>query len=368
VSDPLGGLDEAPREEPPPQPAPQPRRRTPTTFALLFVFAAFFVAEGLAGNDPSVESAAALLRLGALFAPALRDGDWWRLGSYAFLHIGWAHLLVNSWALWVLAPQLELTYGSNFTLGLFAASALAGGAGSALWNLHTGQSVVAAGASGGVFGLFGATASLVWRMRHRLPPAVLRSIVRNFAFNILLNIAVTFMVNVDVAAHAAGATAGLLLGLAGPLMMLEKRPWHAPVFWLAIASAFALAAMEGAAVAWAVHPRPRTLRASGMEAKVPGLLVPLQPGIAGIPGEVFVEISRVNDALQIEPGEDAVRIGDRTWLRQHSPAKNGDVTRLATSDGGGMLVIEMWCGSDICRGAAGEKIYEQVARTARAIR
>ncbi|TMA24485.1 MAG: rhomboid family intramembrane serine protease [Deltaproteobacteria bacterium] len=367
MSDPLGGLEPAPppREEPRPTP---PRRRTPSTYALLLVFAAFFAAEGIIGKDASVESGAALIRLGALYAPALRDGDWWRLGSYAFLHIGWAHILANSWSLWVLAPQLELTFGSNLTLGLFAATAVAGGAGSAFWSLHQGTAVLAAGASGGVLGLFGATAALYWRMRHRLPQDVQRRIVRAIGLNVLLIFAIAYAAPVDNAAHAGGAISGLLLGLIAPLPMLERRPWHTVAQAVLIAGALALAAMEGAAVAWAVHPRPRTLRGAGVEAQVPGMLVPLQPGLAGIPGEVLLEISRIDNPLQIEPGEDAVRIADRTWLRQRGPGNKGEVTRLAASDGGGELVVEMWCGADVCRGAAGERIYEQVARTARSVR
>ena len=58
----------------------------------------------------------------------------------------------------------------------------------------------------------------------------------------------------------------------------------------------------------------------------------------------------------------------RGRLREITPAKNGEVTRLAASDGSGMLVVEMWCGSQVCKGAAGDRIYEQVARTARPIR
>jgi hypothetical protein len=172
---------------------------------------------------------------------------------------------------------------------------------------------------------------------------------------------------VDNAAHAAGALSGLLLGLLAPLPMIERKLWHTAAQWLVIAGALALAAMEGAAVAWAVHPKPRTLHGAGVEAQVPGLLLPLQPGIAGIPGEVLLEIRRDSEALQIEPGEDAVRLGERTWLRQRAPGKNGDVIRLAASDGSGMLVVEMWCGSEVCRGKAGERIYEQVARTARSL-
>ena len=97
-----------------------------------------------------------------------------RIGSYALLHIGWFHLLVNAYAIWILAPQLELTFGSNVTLGLFSATALAGGAASALWGFQTGNAHLAAGASGGIFGLFGATVGLadladLWRVGRLRP-------------------------------------------------------------------------------------------------------------------------------------------------------------------------------------------------------
>src|SRR5207253_6169145 len=118
-------------------------------WAILISLFAGFAAEAIVGHDPAAKGAVALLRLGALFPPAVADGDWWRVGSYAFLHIGWAHLLMNGYALWVLAPHLEATFGSNLTLGLFAATAIAGGAGSLAWSLHFGHAALAAGASGG---------------------------------------------------------------------------------------------------------------------------------------------------------------------------------------------------------------------------
>src|SRR5438046_8440418 len=108
-------------------------------------------------------------------------------------------------------------------------------------------------------------------MRHRLQPEVRRRIVRAIALNVLLIVAIAWAAPVDNAAHAAGAVSGLLLGLVAPLPMLPAQPWQKPVQWVAIASALLLAAMEGAAVAWAVHPRPRTLVGNGVEAKVPGL-------------------------------------------------------------------------------------------------
>jgi rhomboid protease GluP len=367
VSDPLGGLEPAPEApEPPREPQARPRRQfTPTTFALLGCLAAAFVAEGLIGHDGNVESMGALFRLGALYLPALKAGDWWRLGSYAFLHIGWLHIAMNGYALWVLAPQLEATYGSNLTMGLFAATAIAGGGASALWAILRGNAVLAAGASGGLFGLFGATVALVWRLRHRIPPEARRGVFRRILWTLLINVAIAAFFPVDSAAHLGGLLSGTALGLLAPLPMLEPKPWHRLTHWALIAAALALFAGEGAAVAWAVRPRPRTLKGAHVEAQVAGMLVQDEPGVAVLPGAAYVEIRRDDEPLTIEPGEDAVRIGDRTWVRESENRDGNDLTILAASDGSGRLVIELGCGADFCRGDKGRQMYEQVARTIR---
>ena len=369
MTDPLGGLsEEPPRPEPQEQ---QPARRRPflpTTWLLLAVIAAGFVAEGLIGKDGSVQDTAALVRLGALYLPAIRAGDWWRIGSYAFLHIGWAHIAMNAWALWILAPQLEQTYGSNLTLGFFAATALAGGGASTLWAMvREGNPALAAGASGGLFGLFGATAALAFRLRHRIPPPARKSIYRRIGSTLLINLAIAFFFPVDSAAHVGGLISGALLGLVAPLKTMPERPWHRPASWLIIGSALVLAGMEGAAVAWAVHPKPRTLRGPGVTAQVSGMLTPLEPGVAVLPGAAYMDIRREDQPLALEPGEDAVRIGDRTWVREKDSKDNTEVTLLAAADGAGRLIIEFGCGADFCRGPAGEKMLEDAARTIRVV-
>lgn len=368
MSDPLGGLPPPPEEPAPPEPRLR-RPFAPTTWALLLLIGAGFLAEGLVGHDPKVESQVALVRLGALYLPAIRDGDWWRLGSYAFLHIGWAHVAMNAWSLWILAPQLEATYGSNLTLGFFAGTALAGGAASALWAMvHGGPPALAAGASGGLFGLFGASAALAVRLRHRIPREARQGVYQRIGLTLLLNAAIAAWFPVDSAAHLGGLLSGAALGLIAPLPSLPARPWHRPAQWLIVGSALALACMEGAAVAWAARPRARTLRASGLEAKVSGMLIPSEPGVALLPGAAFLELRREDEPLRITPGDSAVRIGDRTWLRQEERHEGTDITALAASDGSGRLVIELGCGADFCRGPGGERIYEQVARTVRTVR
>jgi membrane associated rhomboid family serine protease len=368
VSDPLGGLTSAP-EEPRPAPAPRKRPFTPTTWALLAALAAAFAAEGFVGHDPAVQSSVALMRLGALFLPAVRDGDFWRIGSYAFLHIGWAHIAMNGYALWILTPQLEMTFGSNITMGMFAATAMAGGGASILWAvLRGGPPMLAAGASGGLFGLFGATVALAFRLRHRIPPEARKSVLRRTLFTLLINVAIAAYFPVDSAAHVGGLVSGGAVGLIAPLPSLPPRPWHKLTQWFLIGSALLLAAMEGAAFARAVRPKPRTLRGNGVEAQVPGLFIPLEPGLAGIPGEALLAISADQDALHILPGDDAVRIGDRTWIRERTEEKGAQVQRLAASEGSGRVLIELWCGADFCRGANADPITAQVARTIRAVR
>jgi len=364
VTDPLGGLQEPVEAKPEPQ-RPLARPPRPTTWALLIVLGVAFLAEALVGRDPAVEDSLALFRLGALFAPAVQDGDWWRLASYALLHIGWIHLLVNAYALWSIAPQLEMAYGSNLTLGLFCATALAGGAASLGWSLHTGQPHLAAGASGGLFGFVGGTVALYLRVRSRLPGPVRRAFVRGLLINLLINVAIAIKAPVDNAAHLGGFVSGTLLFLIAPLARSEPRSWHVPVRALFVLFALVFASMEGAAVARAARPHARTLRGPGVEAMVPWMLVPMEPGLAVFPGAAAVQLRIEDRPLRIAPGEDAVRMGERTWLRRRSNQDGADLTTYEAADGDRTLVLEFACGHPTCRGAEGDALATQIARTVR---
>lgn len=368
MTDPFGGLPEPAPPPPEPSAARAPRLHTPTTYALLAVLGLVFILQIALSHDSSGQDPVTLFRLGSLYAPAVLRGDWWRLGSYAFLHIGLAHLLVNCYALWVLMRPLEATYGQATALGLFAACALLGGGASLGWALVHGHAVQAAGASGGVFGLFGATVALYVRLRHRIPREALRAALRALVINLAINAAIAVSFPVDNAAHLGGFLSGILLGLLAPLRLVERRFWHGPVHWLLTASAFVLAAMEGAAIAHAAHPRLRTLHGpGGVEAQVSELLAPIEPGVAVCPGAFLLGISREDLPLRIEPGEDSVRIGDRTFLRQRSTSpEKMERTLLATADRGGRLVVELDCNAEICRGAGAEQFYLPAAQSVHA--
>jgi membrane associated rhomboid family serine protease len=366
VTDPLGGLPERASQ-------PQPRGRrpapfTPTTIALLAAMVAIFLAELVVGHDSSGQDPVALLRMGSLYPPAVRDGDLWRLGSYAFLHIGWIHIAMNGYALWILMRPLETTFGQAVALGIFSATAMLAGGASYEWSLLHHGSAQAAGASGGVFGLFGATVSVYYRLRHRIPPEAMRAAIRALLINLAINAAIALSGFVDNAAHIGGFVSGIALGLVAPMPVLPRRFWHAPAQGLLIASAFVLAGMEGAALARAFHPHSRTLRGPSVEATVGDLLVPTEPGVAVLPGVMALQISREKEPLQIEADEDSVRIGERTFLRQRSAKDGVERTLLAAADGSGRLVLEFECGAPLCTGAQAESFYVPAARSLKSLR
>ena len=122
------------------------RSRTPVlTYALIAVNVGAFMLQ-----MASVKIERQLI----LWPPAVANGELYRLGTSAFMHYGVTHLLLNMWALYVVAPPLEMWLGRLRFGALYALSALGG---SVLVYLLSPLNTATAGASGAVFGLFGAT-------------------------------------------------------------------------------------------------------------------------------------------------------------------------------------------------------------------
>ncbi|OBF46277.1 rhomboid family intramembrane serine protease [Mycobacterium sp. 852002-50816_SCH5313054-b] len=118
--------------------------RPVVTYALIAVNVMVFIAQMATGN---------LEKQLSLWPPAVADGQLYRLVTSAFLHYGATHLLLNMWALYVVGPPLESWLGRLRFGALYALSGLGG---SVLVYLLTTNSATA-GASGAIFGLFGAT-------------------------------------------------------------------------------------------------------------------------------------------------------------------------------------------------------------------
>lgn len=138
-----------------------------------------------------------------LFGLAVADGQWWRLVTSGFLHGSLMHLFFNLLALWIVGPPLEAALGRARFVALYFGSLVAGSAVSYLLNNPVGSSL---GASGAIFGLFGATIVVLRRLRRDIAPFVGLVVV-----NLLLPL---FIPNIDWHAHVGGLVAGVLLAIA----------------------------------------------------------------------------------------------------------------------------------------------------------
>lgn len=142
------------------------------------------------------------------------NGEWYRLITVGLLHASWLHIGFNMYALWVLGPSIEFAFGRSRYLTIYIASLLGGSTASLLFNS---PGVVAVGASGAIFGLFGAT--IVANKRLGRP-------VNSVYAVIAINLAFGFMVpNVDWHAHLGGLALGaatsavMVYGVRRPLLI-----------------------------------------------------------------------------------------------------------------------------------------------------
>lgn len=151
------------------------------------------------------------VRLGAVHGPGLRQGEYWRLLTAAFLHAGFLHLLFNQWALWDVGRLAERVYGRAAFLCVYACSAVAGGLGSFLF--HDDQSI-SVGASGAIFGICGALGVFLLIDENAVPAAALRRLWKSVgglaAYSLVLGLT---QPGVDNAAHFAGLFGGAIAGL-----------------------------------------------------------------------------------------------------------------------------------------------------------
>jgi membrane associated rhomboid family serine protease len=130
-------------------------------------------------------------------------GQYERLLTSAFMHYGIVHILFNMYALYVLGPQLERHLGRLRFLTLYLLSALGG---SVVVYLFSPLTAATAGASGAIFGLFGAT--LVAARKLRLD-------IRSLVVLIVINLVITFTVpGISWQGHIGGLVTGALVAAA----------------------------------------------------------------------------------------------------------------------------------------------------------
>lgn len=218
------------------------------TFLLILSNLAVYLVAGYLDTRAfeSLSQGSFLIDWGANVPALTMSGEYWRLFTSMFLHVGFLHLAVNMLALWSLGTILEARMRSPVFLGVYLLSGLCGSLVTALW--HREDFFVSCGASGAILGIFGA--ALVYGLHDRrmgrahVPPA-------NLLFSLALTFGAGFVFNVDNAAHAGGLVAGALLAVVALFGERLRPAAQAAV----LAAAAVIGAVALAAVAYSQYDR-----------------------------------------------------------------------------------------------------------------
>lgn len=180
---------------------PYGRRSLPVTYGLLGAIAVMFVWEGGLTGAPSISR---MVALGAQVNGLVLQGQWWRIVAAMFLHFSWTHILLNGWSLYVMGEIVEPALGPQRFLGVYMLGGVMGGLVSlALYSPYE----ILAGASGAIFGLFGATAAIAWTARGPARAYLLRWVVGILVINLVFDL---MNPSIGIWDHFGGLVGGIL--------------------------------------------------------------------------------------------------------------------------------------------------------------
>jgi membrane associated rhomboid family serine protease len=189
------------------------QRWGPVTLVLIGINVAMFVvtaiSAGLQGINPFTNYLSPVFLDLEQWPPLVAGGQWWRLVTAAFLHVGPVHLVLNMLALLVFGTELEGRLGRWRYLAVYFVSVLGGATAVQLFS----QSPVA-GASTAIWGLMGSLGVLLLARRQDL-----RGIVTLLVLNVLISVLVP---GISLVGHIGGLVAGALA--TGVLVLAHRRP------------------------------------------------------------------------------------------------------------------------------------------------
>lgn len=169
------------------------------TYIFVFIQVAMFLFMEWKGGSTDTST---LIKYGAKFNPLILDGEWWRFFTPIVLHIGILHLLMNTLALFYLGSAVERVYGNIRFLFIYLLAGFGGTLASFIFS-----PTLSAGASGAIFGCFGA----LLYFGFIYPKLFFRTMGFNIIIVLGINLAFGFTLpGIDNAGHIGGLIGGFL--------------------------------------------------------------------------------------------------------------------------------------------------------------
>lgn len=187
------------------------------TYAIIVMCVVLFAMMYLFGNGS--EDSLTLINFGANIDILTKSGQYYRLFTSIFLHIGIIHLFCNMYSLYTIGKEIEGVFGKWKYLVIYVLSGVCG----SILSLVFSENTISAGASGAIFGLLGSILYFGYHYRTYLGASIKSSILPV----IILNLVIGFLnPGIDNAAHIGGLIAGvlssMLVGVPGKSSKIER--------------------------------------------------------------------------------------------------------------------------------------------------
>ena len=173
------------------------------TYIIMAICIILFILMELSGGSTNSQT---LLKYGANLDVLVKNGEYYRLFTCIFLHIGIMHLLCNMYSLYIIGREVENLFGKIKYIIIFILSGIFG----SIMSLAFTHNTISAGASGAIFGLLGALLYFGMHYRTYLGEAIKRSIILIIVVNLIIGF---FAEGIDLAAHIGGLVGGVLVAM-----------------------------------------------------------------------------------------------------------------------------------------------------------
>ena len=167
------------------------------TYILITLCLIMFVVSGMGIDEPT------LIKYGANVGSLVKNGEIYRLVTYMFLHAGIIHIFFNMYSLYIVGPRVEDFFGKWKYFIVYIISGISGGLLSIAMN-NDGTSV---GASGAIFGLFGALLYFGYKYRGYIGAMIRSQILPIVIYNLFIGF---FIPKIDMWGHVGGLIGGII--------------------------------------------------------------------------------------------------------------------------------------------------------------
>ena len=165
-----------------------------------------FILMAISGADLMEPDSRSLIAWGANLRPLTLGGEWWRLITCCFVHIGAVHLLMNMYAFLLIGAQLEPRLGRGRFAAAYLLSGVVASSASLWWH---GNNSISAGASGAIFGMYGVF--LVMLRGDLVEKGKRKQLLASVIFFVGYNLLGGLQAGIDNAAHLGGLVVGMLI-------------------------------------------------------------------------------------------------------------------------------------------------------------